>query len=82
MSDVLMSQVLSSCRIKKKQNHSTKIMCLVQHDGQPYCHKPCYAVLFGPKGKEYTLIHHTHRFFPCLISPLSTDQSELVISQV
>ncbi|XP_061766405.1 cysteine-rich protein 2-like [Nerophis ophidion] len=21
-----------------------------QHDGQPYCHKPCYAVLFGPKG--------------------------------
>ncbi|KTG43722.1 hypothetical protein cypCar_00013595 [Cyprinus carpio] len=22
----------------------------LQHDGQPYCHKPCYAVLFGPKG--------------------------------
>ncbi|KAL7873330.1 hypothetical protein AOLI_G00124010 [Acnodon oligacanthus] len=21
-----------------------------EHDGQPYCHKPCYAVLFGPKG--------------------------------
>ncbi|XP_044148047.1 cysteine-rich protein 3 isoform X3 [Bufo gargarizans] len=21
-----------------------------QHDGRPYCHKPCYAVLFGPKG--------------------------------
>ncbi|XP_044148045.1 cysteine-rich protein 3 isoform X1 [Bufo gargarizans] len=20
------------------------------HDGRPYCHKPCYAVLFGPKG--------------------------------
>uniref|UniRef100_A0A3Q3E632 Cysteine-rich protein 2-like n=1 Tax=Labrus bergylta TaxID=56723 RepID=A0A3Q3E632_9LABR len=20
-----------------------------EHDGQPYCHKPCYAVLFGPK---------------------------------
>ncbi|OCT58027.1 hypothetical protein XELAEV_18002690mg, partial [Xenopus laevis] len=21
-----------------------------EHDGQPYCHKPCYAILFGPKG--------------------------------
>ncbi|XP_067881539.1 cysteine-rich protein 3-like isoform X2 [Heterodontus francisci] len=21
-----------------------------QHDGKPYCHKPCYATLFGPKG--------------------------------
>ncbi|KAA8581944.1 hypothetical protein FQN60_008684 [Etheostoma spectabile] len=20
------------------------------HDGRPYCHKPCYAALFGPKG--------------------------------
>lgn len=25
---------------------------LLQHDGQPYCHKPCYAVLFGPKGMK------------------------------
>nr|XP_005562470.1 PREDICTED: cysteine-rich protein 2 isoform X3 [Macaca fascicularis] len=23
---------------------------LPQHDGQPYCHKPCYGILFGPKG--------------------------------
>lgn len=22
-----------------------------QHDGQPYCHKPCYGILFGPKGE-------------------------------
>uniref|UniRef100_A0A671LA81 Cysteine-rich protein 1 n=1 Tax=Sinocyclocheilus anshuiensis TaxID=1608454 RepID=A0A671LA81_9TELE len=21
-----------------------------EHDGKPYCHKPCYAALFGPKG--------------------------------
>lgn len=21
-----------------------------QHDGKPFCHKPCYATLFGPKG--------------------------------
>ncbi|XP_024292746.1 cysteine-rich protein 2 isoform X2 [Oncorhynchus tshawytscha] len=21
-----------------------------EHNGQPYCHKPCYACLFGPKG--------------------------------
>lgn len=24
--------------------------CILQHDGKPYCHKPCYAALFGPKG--------------------------------
>lgn len=23
-----------------------------QHDGQPYCHKPCYGILFGPKGER------------------------------
>ncbi|NXD02754.1 CRIP2 protein, partial [Certhia familiaris] len=22
-----------------------------EHDGQPYCHKPCYGILFGPKGE-------------------------------
>uniref|UniRef100_A0A8B9LL87 Cysteine-rich protein 2-like n=1 Tax=Astyanax mexicanus TaxID=7994 RepID=A0A8B9LL87_ASTMX len=21
-----------------------------EHDGKPYCHKPCYAALYGPKG--------------------------------
>ncbi|XP_069064948.1 cysteine-rich protein 2 isoform X1 [Pleurodeles waltl] len=21
-----------------------------EHDGQPYCHKPCYGILYGPKG--------------------------------
>ncbi|ERE65473.1 cysteine-rich protein 2 [Cricetulus griseus] len=21
-----------------------------EHDGQPYCHKSCYGILFGPKG--------------------------------
>uniref|UniRef100_A0A3B3QHM4 Cysteine rich protein 3 n=1 Tax=Paramormyrops kingsleyae TaxID=1676925 RepID=A0A3B3QHM4_9TELE len=24
-----------------------------EHDGMPYCHKPCYATLFGPKGKTH-----------------------------
>lgn len=24
--------------------------CTSQHDGKPFCHKPCYAALFGPKG--------------------------------
>lgn len=24
--------------------------CCPQHDGKPFCHKPCYAALFGPKG--------------------------------
>lgn len=23
-----------------------------EHDGKPFCHKPCYATLFGPKGKQ------------------------------
>lgn len=27
-------------------------LSVLQHDGQPYCHKPCYAVLFGPKGMK------------------------------
>uniref|UniRef100_A0A8C2K6J7 Cysteine-rich protein 2-like n=1 Tax=Cyprinus carpio TaxID=7962 RepID=A0A8C2K6J7_CYPCA len=27
-----------------------------EHDGQPYCHKPCYAVLFGPKG-TFPIVH-------------------------
>ncbi|XP_020954405.1 cysteine-rich protein 3 isoform X2 [Sus scrofa] len=22
-----------------------------EHNGRPYCHKPCYGVLFGPRGK-------------------------------
>ncbi|KGL75330.1 Cysteine-rich protein 2, partial [Tinamus guttatus] len=22
-----------------------------EHDGKPFCHKPCYATLFGPKGR-------------------------------
>lgn len=29
-----------------------KSFSVLQHDGQPYCHKPCYAVLFGPKGMK------------------------------
>lgn len=24
----------------------------LQHDGKPFCHKPCYAALYGPKGKN------------------------------
>ncbi|XP_060546171.1 cysteine-rich protein 2 isoform X3 [Pantherophis guttatus] len=23
-----------------------------EHDGQPYCHKPCYGILFGPKDRD------------------------------
>uniref|UniRef100_A0A803VDH2 Cysteine rich protein 2 n=1 Tax=Ficedula albicollis TaxID=59894 RepID=A0A803VDH2_FICAL len=23
-----------------------------EHDGKPFCHKPCYATLFGPKGRS------------------------------
>ncbi|MBN3293987.1 CRIP2 protein, partial [Polypterus senegalus] len=23
---------------------------ILAHDGKPYCHKPCYAALYGPKG--------------------------------
>lgn len=31
---------------------------LQQHDGRPYCHKPCYAALFGPKGSTHHYIQH------------------------
>lgn len=27
------------------------VLSAPQHDGQPYCHKPCYGILFGPKGE-------------------------------
>lgn len=30
-------------------------VCLLQHEGKPYCNKPCYAALFGPKGKRIQL---------------------------
>uniref|UniRef100_A0AAX7SQW1 LIM zinc-binding domain-containing protein n=1 Tax=Astatotilapia calliptera TaxID=8154 RepID=A0AAX7SQW1_ASTCA len=26
-----------------------------EHEGKPYCNKPCYAALFGPKGKRIQL---------------------------
>lgn len=35
--------------------------CLWQHDGKPYCHKPCYAALFGPKGGSYSSVPLCHR---------------------
>nr|XP_012628578.1 cysteine-rich protein 3 isoform X2 [Microcebus murinus] len=25
-----------------------------EHNGRPYCHKPCYGALFGPRGKYQT----------------------------
>ncbi|KAL5018354.1 hypothetical protein ScPMuIL_004076 [Solemya velum] len=31
----------------------SKVLCSgnhAEHDGKPYCHIPCYATLFGPKG--------------------------------
>uniref|UniRef100_A0A3B4A1V9 LIM zinc-binding domain-containing protein n=1 Tax=Periophthalmus magnuspinnatus TaxID=409849 RepID=A0A3B4A1V9_9GOBI len=28
-----------------------------EHDGRPYCHKPCYAALFGPKGELHVSFH-------------------------
>ena len=30
----------------------TCTMLSFQRDGKPYCHKPCYAALFGPGGKR------------------------------
>lgn len=33
------------------------VLSLQQHDGRPYCHKPCYAALFGPKGKIHEQLH-------------------------
>lgn len=33
-------------------------MSLQQHDGRPYCHKPCYAALFGPKGKVHVILFY------------------------
>uniref|UniRef100_A0A3Q3E299 Cysteine-rich protein 2-like n=1 Tax=Labrus bergylta TaxID=56723 RepID=A0A3Q3E299_9LABR len=39
-----------------------------EHDGQPYCHKPCYAVLFGPKGKRKEIrLSATLSFLPSIL---------------
>lgn len=45
--------VISVLFIMSQKGHIKRnSFCVLQHDGQPYCHKPCYAVLFGPKGKK------------------------------
>lgn len=49
--------------------------CILQHDGKPYCHKPCYAALFGPKG----VISFLLLFFLCLHFSIS---STLVVYNV
>lgn len=50
-------------------------MSLPQHDGRPYCHKPCYAALFGPKGKVhvhlFNINYFTFTLFMHLYSTLS-----------
>uniref|UniRef100_A0A3Q4GUV4 LIM zinc-binding domain-containing protein n=1 Tax=Neolamprologus brichardi TaxID=32507 RepID=A0A3Q4GUV4_NEOBR len=58
-----------------------------EHDGQPYCHKPCYAVLFGPKGNPtleaeclsctcctFQLFHHK---FVCFTEASSTPRLKI-----
>lgn len=32
--------------------HVLKLSHLFQREGKPYCHKPCYSALFGPRGKQ------------------------------
>lgn len=47
------------CQFVKSVFHSV-FLCLLQHDGRPYCHKPCYAALFGPKGVVHVILFNTN----------------------
>ncbi|XP_029448683.1 cysteine-rich protein 3 [Rhinatrema bivittatum] len=47
-----------------------------EHDGKPYCHKPCYATLFGPKGVNIggvgSYIYDTPPPTPLISSPTNS----------
>ena len=38
------------------------LLFLLQRKGQPYCHKPCYAAEFGPKGFGHGGITESHKY--------------------
>uniref|UniRef100_A0A8C4QEP4 Cysteine-rich protein 2 n=1 Tax=Eptatretus burgeri TaxID=7764 RepID=A0A8C4QEP4_EPTBU len=42
-----------------------------EHDGKPYCNKPCYAALFGPKGNHFIRSLTSIRF--CKLMPNTCD---------
>lgn len=55
--------------------HSPVFLPFPQHEGKPYCHKPCYAALFGPGGTiasshvSKAATHPSHNV--CLLSQVS-----------
>ncbi len=38
-----------------------------EHEGKPYCDKPCYSALFGPKGDHFITLtfFHTKKVGKC-----------------
>uniref|UniRef100_A0A8C9G4H3 LIM zinc-binding domain-containing protein n=1 Tax=Pavo cristatus TaxID=9049 RepID=A0A8C9G4H3_PAVCR len=51
-----------------------------EHDGKPYCNHPCYAALFGPKGRVnwgcgFGREEGVRDLFPCL----STAQQRCIL---
>ncbi|XP_069464970.1 cysteine-rich protein 3 isoform X2 [Ambystoma mexicanum] len=56
-----------------------------EHDRKPYCHKPCYAALFGPKGVNIggvgSYIYDTPSLTPKSLSPLSLASTTLLVSR-
>uniref|UniRef100_A0A8D0D726 LIM zinc-binding domain-containing protein n=1 Tax=Sander lucioperca TaxID=283035 RepID=A0A8D0D726_SANLU len=38
------------CLKCEKCNKTLSAGSHAEHDGKPYCHKPCYSALFGPTG--------------------------------
>uniref|UniRef100_A0A3Q3KA61 LIM zinc-binding domain-containing protein n=1 Tax=Monopterus albus TaxID=43700 RepID=A0A3Q3KA61_MONAL len=40
------------CLKCEKCNKTLSAGSHAEHDGKPYCNKPCYAAMFGPKGKH------------------------------
>ncbi|XP_061600055.1 cysteine-rich protein 1 [Cololabis saira] len=38
------------CLKCEKCNKTLSAGSHAEHEGKPYCHNPCYAAMFGPKG--------------------------------
>uniref|UniRef100_A0A8C9G5U6 LIM zinc-binding domain-containing protein n=2 Tax=Neognathae TaxID=8825 RepID=A0A8C9G5U6_PAVCR len=50
-----------------------------EHDGKPFCHKPCYATLFGPKGTSGRCLYPAA---PIPTAPNASQELEVLLSHV
>nr|CAB3219991.1 cysteine-rich protein 2 [Phallusia mammillata] len=51
-----------------------------EHQGKPYCHNPCYAATFGPKGSQRSGAHKNARSYHIQSLALDTELKPHVIN--